>query len=96
MENNSMFVGAFTLCTMFFGGVDAMSFWGTPLPVPSVVLPYQVYYYLPAPEIRRDLTPTEKAFAVDHFRNLRPSGNFCVAPVLESSRTSSTLRFCAP
>ncbi|MDR2267865.1 MAG: FkbM family methyltransferase [Holosporaceae bacterium] len=30
------------------------------------------------------------------FRNLRPSGNFRVAPVLGSSRTSSTLRSCAP
>jgi hypothetical protein len=35
-------------------------------------------------------------FLVDLLQNRRHSGNFCVAPVLESSRTSSTLRFCAP
>ncbi|MDR0555810.1 MAG: hypothetical protein LBG20_02260 [Holosporaceae bacterium] len=33
---------------------------------------------------------------LDFFRNRRPSGNFCVAPVLGSSRTQSTLRSCAP
>ncbi|MDR2268066.1 MAG: hypothetical protein LBD81_01285 [Holosporaceae bacterium] len=33
---------------------------------------------------------------IDLFRNLRPSGNFRVAQVLGSSRTSSTLRSCAP
>jgi transposase InsO family protein len=33
---------------------------------------------------------------IDLFRNIRPSDNFRVAPVLGSSRTSSTLRSCVP